>query len=64
MFTDRKPWESKYAHMPAKDLTEIYEEAMERDDWKTLAELQQPFVSGEPPAGFGYREQSDFRDRR
>jgi hypothetical protein len=64
MFSDRKPWESKHAHSTDKELAELYERAVERNDWSALTELQRPFVEGEPPAGVTYREQRDFRDRR
>ncbi len=64
MFSDRKPWESKHAHATDNELVDAYEDAKERNDWSALTELQQPFVEGEPPQGFAYREQRDFRDRR
>lgn len=64
MFTNRKPWESRYAHMTAREIQDVYDKAEAEGDWQTLSELGRPFVEGEPPAGFGYREQVDFKDRR
>ena len=63
-FRARKPWEAEHAALTDREYDEAWETAVERGDWAALTALQQPEVSGEPPAGFAYYERPDFVDRR
>ena len=64
MWDGIQPWESDFSRLKPKELEDLFEQAKAENDWDTMTKLQQPFESGKPPAGFGYKVQSDFVDRR